>query len=123
MTFFRWYNLLDTKLLTRSIKKYTEGFVQQWGVNIHNFLSLPGVAQYLSFASYKKDAYPIYSFAPEFSHLNFEIRKQLFGGMTMCFSRLMIVKGKDKILKKHSLYMVPIIENEKNLLYFQRFYL
>ena len=40
LEFLRWYNLLDCHLLTESIKKYSAGFLDNWGTNIHEFKSV-----------------------------------------------------------------------------------
>ena len=40
LEFLRWYNLLDCHLLTESIKKYSDGFLDNWGTNIHEFKSV-----------------------------------------------------------------------------------
>ena len=93
----RFYNLIDTRLLTEGIKRYAKGFWEAWETNVHTFQSLPSISQNVAFSKYHPEAYPLYSFSDEFSFLNVQIREQLFGGMTMVMSRLMLVKGTIKI--------------------------
>ena len=40
LEFLRWYNLVDCRLLTESIKKYAKGFLEEWGINIHLYKSV-----------------------------------------------------------------------------------
>ena len=42
--FLNW-NLDDCRVLRAAIEKYAKGFLDQWNVNVHRFMSLPGVAQ------------------------------------------------------------------------------
>ena len=92
LDFLEWYNLIDCKLLSASIEKYAEGFLQSWNVNVHEFISLPSLAQHLALESFSPDAYPIYSFNSKYGFLNEEIRSQLSGGMVQVFNRLQKVK-------------------------------
>jgi len=77
------YNLLDVRLLLGAIGAYTAGFLDEHGINVHNFMSLPGVAQYMALKYYNSDAPPILSFGNRFKKYNDEIREQLYGGATM----------------------------------------
>ena len=86
------YNMLDCKLLIQSIENYAEGFLTEWGMNIHDCISLPTLAQRLAFEMYNPEAYPIYSFGSKFGFLNTEIRSQLYGGMCQVFHRLQKVR-------------------------------
>ena len=92
LDYLEFYNSLDCELLIQSIEKYTEGFISLWNVNVHDFISLPSLAQYLAFEKYNPEAFPIYSFGNKFGFLNAEIRSQLFGGLVMVFSRLQKVR-------------------------------
>ena len=40
LEYLREYNLMDTRLLSESIVRYADGFLQQWGVDIHEFMSV-----------------------------------------------------------------------------------
>ena len=77
------YNLNDVILLEVCITSYAEHFYKTWGVNIHNKMSLPGVAQDIAFRKYEESATAIYTFGKKFKHYNELIRKQLHGGMTL----------------------------------------
>lgn len=78
----------DVRLLSQAIDVYAKGFFSQWGINVHNSMSLPGVAQKLAYKYYEKDAVPIYSFGEKFKHVSQDIRSQLYGGCTMVFHRM-----------------------------------
>ena len=77
------YNLNDVILLVRCIKAYAAGFFRSWQVNIHEQMSLPGVAQNLAFRYYEEKETAIYTFGKNFKNYNDQIRKQLHGGMTL----------------------------------------
>ena len=77
------YNLNDVILLVRCIKAYAAGFFRSWQVNIHEQMSLPGVAQYLAFRYYDEKETAIYTFGKSFKTYNDQIRQQLHGGMTL----------------------------------------
>ena len=81
--YLRIYNLNDVILLDKCIKAYAKGFFDSWGVNIHENMSLPGVAQKLAFQFYDEEATAIYTFGKKFQKYNEEIRSQLHGGMTL----------------------------------------
>ena len=81
--YLRLYNLNDVILLDECVKSYAQGFFETWAVNIHEEMSLPGVAQGLAFNFYEEAATPLYTFGKKFTHYNEEIRKQLYGGMTL----------------------------------------
>ena len=40
LQYLQEYNLMDTRLLSESIMRYADGFFQQWGVDIHEFMSV-----------------------------------------------------------------------------------
>ena len=44
MDFLREYNLIDTRLLAESIVRYADGFLEQWGVDIHEFMSVSWIS-------------------------------------------------------------------------------
>ena len=71
--------------MAQAINKYAHGYEQSFGVNIHNFISLPALAQGLSLKYYDETSAPIYSFGKNFGWLNEQIRQQLTGGMCMVF--------------------------------------
>lgn len=89
--YLRTYNLNDCYLLLKSIEKYAAGFLNDFGVNVHKFMSLPGLAQHVAFKFYDKNAAPIYSFGKSFASYNKEIRQNLDGGLCMVFHRMMVV--------------------------------
>ena len=43
--YLRDYNLNDVLILTDCIKRYAKGFFDSWKINIHDYMSLPGVSQ------------------------------------------------------------------------------
>ena len=81
--YLRNYNLNDVILLEACITSYAQHFYDTWGVNIHDKMSLPGVAQDIAFRKYDESATAIYTFGKNFKHYNDLIRKQLHGGMTL----------------------------------------
>jgi hypothetical protein len=89
--YLRTYNLNDCFLLQKSIESYAKGFLSEFGVNVHKFMSLPGLAQHVAFKFYDKTAAPIYSFGKSFGSYNNEIRDNLDGGLCMVFHRMMVV--------------------------------
>ena len=72
----------------QAIRRYAGGFKSTFGVNIHNSMSLPGLAESLVYKFYGDNCAPIYSFADNFAWINKEIRNNLIGGMVMVFKRL-----------------------------------
>ena len=89
--YLRTYNLNDCYLLLKSIENYAAGFLNDFGVNVHRFMSLPGLAQHVAFKFYDKNTAPIYSFGASFLSYNKEIRQNLDGGLCMVFHRMMVV--------------------------------
>ena len=73
--YLKYYNELDTQLLMKAIDSYTEGFYQQWKVNIHQSMSLPGIAEKLAYMSYPENCTPIYSFGDQFKKYSVDIRR------------------------------------------------
>ena len=71
--------------MAQAIRNYARGYEETFGVNIHDYVSLPGLAQSLAFKFYKNTSAPIYSFGQEFGWLNEEIRENLIGGLNMVF--------------------------------------
>ena len=80
--------MIDVRLLRDAISSHAQGYYNQWGVNLHDFMSLPGIAEHIAYKYYDAKAPPIYSFGKMFGDLNAEIRSQLYGGMVMVFHRL-----------------------------------
>ena len=74
--------------MVQAIRRYAGGFKITFGVNIHNSMSLPGLAESLVYKFYGDNCAPIYSFADNFAWINKEIRNNLIGGMVMVFKRL-----------------------------------
>jgi hypothetical protein len=74
LDFLRVYNLNDCHLLCESIDAYGTGFLNEYNVNVHSFMSLPGVAEHIAYKFYDENACPIYSFGPQFKKYNEEIR-------------------------------------------------
>ena len=108
LDYLRHYNMLDVKVLVAAIEKYNDGFLTQWGVNVHDYISLPSLAQDLALRFYAGNAYPIYSFPDSHGFLNQEVRAQLNGGMCMCFSRLQKSGGEMNLAKyPPSVYHTP----------------
>ena len=111
--------MLDCILLIRSIENYAAGFLSEWGISVHDCISLPTLAQKLAFEKYDPEAYPIYSFNSRYGFLNSEIRSQLYGGMCMVFSRLQKVRQdpfttEEMVLPK-SVYCTPNGNQIKNI--------
>ena len=77
--------------MVSSIDHYADGFLSQWGVNVHKFMSLPGIAEFLAYKYYNENAAPIYSFGQKFSKYNKEIREDgLIGGICVVFCRMLV---------------------------------
>jgi hypothetical protein len=89
--YLKLYNLNDCWLLQESIEAYGNGFLNDFGVNVHNFMSLPGLAQHVALKFYDESVAPIYSFGENFLFYNKEIRNNLDGGLCMVFHRMMAV--------------------------------
>ena len=81
--YLKIYNMNDCILLVKCIRSYAEGFFKSWQVNIHEKMSLPGVAQHLAFKYYDEKATAIYTLGKSFTEYNEKIRQQLHGGMTL----------------------------------------
>ena len=79
LDYLKEYNLNDCRLLCSSIIKYAEGFLQQWNVNIHQSMSLPGVAERIAYKYFNPKSPPIFSFGEKFGLYNKQIRQQLHG--------------------------------------------
>ena len=94
--YMKEYNLNDVRILLTAIDAYTQGFYTQWQINAHKSVSLPGLAQKLAYKFY--DGIPIFTFGENFKKYNEEIRKQLYGGCTMVFHRLIDLTPNRNIL-------------------------
>ncbi|CAG5111063.1 Oidioi.mRNA.OKI2018_I69.chr2.g5399.t1.cds [Oikopleura dioica] len=94
--FLKEYNLLDCRLLLKSINAYAEGFLQEYGIDIHKKLSLPGLAQQIAFDKYDPDCQNIYSIpVPELKN---DVRKHLNGGICCVQHRLLAINSEDQTL-------------------------
>ena len=100
MEYLEQYNLDDCRLLSQSIDKYSAGFLQDWKVNVHSSMSLPGVAEKIAYTFYNSKAVPIYSFAQKFRDYNIQIRNQLHGGMCMVFHRYIELNPTERVHPK-----------------------
>ena len=60
------YSILSSK----AIISYAAGFYNQWGINIHDSMSLPGVAEKLAYIHYDETCVPIFSFGENFKKYN-----------------------------------------------------
>lgn len=89
--------MIDVRLLSRSIKAYTEGFWTQFAVNVHSHMSLPAVAEAIALKNFDKESDPIYTFARNFQWLNREVRRSLTGGMTLVLHRMIHLSNDLKI--------------------------
>ena len=87
MDYLESYNLLDCELLMKSIQNYAAGFQEDWNINIHDSMSLPGFAEKLCYRFYDDLSPSIFTFGKSFREFNNEIRKNLNGGMTMVLHR------------------------------------
>ena len=73
--YLNYYNMLDVDILMASIDLYSQGFFDQWGINVHHSLSLPGIAEKLAYKNYPDNCAPIYSFGDQFKKYSTEIRR------------------------------------------------
>ena len=89
--------MIDVRLLSRSIKAYTDGFWGQFAVNVHAHMSLPTVAEAIALKNFDKKSDPVYTFAENFQWLNREVRKSLTGGMTLVLHRMVHLSNDLKI--------------------------
>ena len=117
--YLRTYNLNDCLLLQKSIEQYAKGFLTDFGVNVHKFMSLPGLAQHVAFKFYDKSAAPIYSFGSSFLAYNNEIRKNLDGGLCMVFHRMMVV-GEQNFKRENGKQLPDAAKKAPNGELFQR---
>ena len=87
LDFLERYNIRDCELLRESIARYSAGFLEDWNVNIHDSMSLPGFAEKMCYEFYDVKSPAIFTFGKSFNGLNKEVRKNLHGGMTMVLHR------------------------------------
>ena len=73
--YLQYYNMLDVDILIKAIDVYSKGFYDDWGINVHNFISLPGIAQTLAYKSYPDNCAPIYSFGKNFTRYSADMRR------------------------------------------------
>ena len=78
-------------VLSEAIRKYAAGYEESFGVNIHDYVSLPSLAQSIAFKFYGDNCAPIYSFGQEFGWINEEIRDHLIGGLVMVFKEKVLI--------------------------------
>lgn len=78
-------------VLGEAIRKYAAGYEESFGVNIHDYVSLPSLAQSIAFKFYGDNCAPIYSFGQEFGWINEEIRDHLIGGLVMVFKEKVLI--------------------------------
>ena len=77
-------------------------------------MSLPGIAEFLAYKYYNKDAAPIYSFGQKFCKYNKEIREDgLIGGICIVFSRMLIAG----IAPTHRKYPEAVLKGKNGELY------
>ena len=119
LDYLQTYNLNDCWLLLKSIEAYSKGFLNDFGVNVHKFMSLPGLAQHVAYKFYDTKAAPIYSFGESFSLYNQDIRNNLDGGLCMVFHRMMVV-GQQNFLRENGEPLPEAALKTPNGEYFQR---
>ena len=54
----------------QAIVCYAEGFFTQWKINIHDSMSLPGIAEKIAYLNFDDSCAPIYSFGGIFKKYN-----------------------------------------------------
>jgi len=81
------YNLNDTRMLLAIMQKFTEKFVQNFGVDVMSKLSLPGIAESSMWRMFDSRYGHVFSFPPQYKHINEEIRRNITGGPSVVFHR------------------------------------
>ena len=63
-------NLTFIFFIFEAIVNYAEGFYNQWRINIHDSMSLPGIAEKLAYMNFDETCAPIFSFGGIFKNYN-----------------------------------------------------
>ena len=91
--FLCYYNRLDTELLVEAMKKYIDSFLDNFGVNSNEFITLPALAETTLWKKYDTTRYRPFSFNTDFGDIAQLIRSQLAGGLSAVFCRHVQLEG------------------------------
>lgn len=91
--FLKEYNLKDCRILAQAIKKHWQGFKEDFDVDLHKKLSLPGISQEIAFKNYDSTMNKIYSIP--IPKIKEDIRKFLNGGICLVLHRLIKLNSSD----------------------------
>ena len=97
LDYLKYYNSLDTEILTDGFKNYTNSFIKNFSLSPIGFISLPGLAERVMWSLYcQKDNKP-YSFGNKFGFVNKIIRENLIGGLSCVFKRHVEINSKTEM--------------------------
>ena len=116
LDYLREYNLIDVRILSKSIMAYAKGFWDQFKINVHSYMSLPAVAEAIAYKNYDKESDPIYTFSDDFRWLNEEVRSALNGGMTLVMHRLLHLTKDERVFPEPA-YVAPNGQNYEKMLF------
>ena len=91
--FLCYYNRLDTELLVEAMQQYIESFLDNFGVNSNEYITLPALAEVTLWKKYDTRKYRPYSFNADFADVAQLIRSQLAGGLSAVFCRHVQLDG------------------------------
>ena len=86
--YLSFYNKLDVSLLLNAYSAFVNLFIENFDISPLDYISMPTLASKISWQSYSKDCYAIFSFSSDYGFLNADIRRYgLQGGLvSMYFS-------------------------------------
>ena len=87
MDYLCYYNALDTEVLADAMSKYIRSFLNTFGINPNEHITLPSISERVLWNYYDNTMYQPYSFNEDFGDISQIIRSQLAGGLACVFAR------------------------------------
>ena len=87
LDYLKFYNSIDTELLTDAFKNYVDSFIKNFRLSPIGYVSLPGYAERVLWNMYSIDLDKPYSFSSKHGFVSKIIRENLMGGLSCVFKR------------------------------------
>ena len=82
------YNRIDVELLKEAFESYTKLHFNEFGLDIHQFVSLPAISQSVAYSKFDTSSPPFYSVPRKFNEISELFRSKMRGGICMVFHRM-----------------------------------
>ena len=87
LDYLKWYNHLDTKLLSQALLNFSAKFWEFFEVNPFDHFGLPGIAEAITHKQWNTEHGNLMTFHEDFDFLYQKLRKSMRGGLTYCTQR------------------------------------